>query len=226
MTQALTKQVTFDEFIAWYPENPQRRYELHDGVIVEMAPPTGDHEEVVGFLATKLTLEYSRLNLPYFIPKTTFIKPIEGKSAYSPDVLLLNRPNLINEPLWKKESTISDAASVPLVVEVVSQCVARVPRVEATDEPVRVSSNWRDDYHKKLADYEEMGIPEYWIVDYAALGGRAFIGSPKQPTISVYQLVEGEYQVAQFRGSNRITSPTLSELNITAQQIFDAASNF
>ncbi|NJM68783.1 MAG: Uma2 family endonuclease [Scytonema sp. RU_4_4] len=201
MTQALTKQVTFDEFITWYPENPQRRYELHDGVIIEMTPPTGDHEEVVGFLVGEIVAEYRRLNLPYFIPKTVFIKPIEGKSAYSPDVLLLNRPNLINEPLWKKQSTVSDAASIPLVIEV-------------------VSTNWRDDYHKKLADYEEMGIPEYWIVDYAALGGRAFIGNPKQPTISVYQLVEGEYQVTQFRGGERIQSPTFPELILTAEQIF------
>ncbi len=45
-----------------------------------------------------------------------------------------------------------------------------------------VSSNWRYDYYLKYADYEEMGIPEYWIVDYAALGGRNFIGNPKQPT--------------------------------------------
>ena len=201
MTQAPIKQVNFDEFIAWYPENPQRRYELHNGVIVEMPPPTGDHEEVVGFLATRLTLEYSRLNLPYFIPKTAFIKPLEGKSAYSPDVLLLNRPNLINEPLWKKESTVSQSASIPLVVEV-------------------VSTNWRDDYHKKLADYEEMGIFEYWIVDYAALGGRAFIGNPKQPTIFVCQLIEGEYQVSQFKGSDRITSPMFPELTFTAEEVF------
>jgi len=204
VTQALTKQVTFDKFIAQYPENPQRRYELHDEVIVEMPPPTGDHEEVVGFLATKLTLEYSRLNLPYFIPKTAFIKSIEGKSAYSPDVLLLNRPNLIKEPLWKKESTVSDAASIPLVVEV-------------------VSTNWRDDYYKKVADYEEMGISEYWIVDYAALGGRVFIGNPKQPTISVYQLIEGEYQVTQFRGGEHIQSSTFLELALTAEQVFQAA---
>jgi Uma2 family endonuclease len=205
MTQALTKQVTFDEFIAWYPENPQRRYELHDGVIVEMPPPTGDHEEVVGFLVEEIVVEYRRLKLPYFIPKTAFIKPPEGKSAYSPDVLLLNRPNLINEPLWKKESTVSSSASIPLVVEV-------------------VSTNWRDDYHKKLADYEEMGIPEYWIVDYAALGGRAFIGNPKQPTISVYQLIEGEYQVSQFKASERITSPMFSELTLTAEQVFQVGA--
>ncbi len=145
-------------------------------------------------------------------------------------MLILNRPNLVNEPLWKKESTVSQAESIPLVVEVVSQCVARVPRVEATDEPVRVSSNWRDDYLKKAADYEAVGIPEYWIVDYAALGGRRFIGNPKQATVSLYTLSDGEYQVSQFRGSDacgnpsgeRIISPLFPELNLTPEHIFQA----
>lgn len=35
MIQSLPKLVTFDEFIAWYPENSEYRYELHNGVIVE-----------------------------------------------------------------------------------------------------------------------------------------------------------------------------------------------
>ncbi len=134
MIQALRKLVTFDEFIAWYPENSQQRYELHDGVIVEMSPPTGDHEQVIGFLVGEIVAEYKRLKLPYFIPKTAFVKPLEGDSAYSPDVLILNQPNLVNEPRWKKESTVSQAESIPLAIKVVSQCVARVPRVEATDE--------------------------------------------------------------------------------------------
>jgi Uma2 family endonuclease len=43
-----------------------------------------------------------------------------------------------------------------------------------------------------------MGIAEYWIVDFRALGARRFIGSPKTPTLSVYTLVDGEYQVSQF----------------------------
>ncbi|MBW4558736.1 MAG: Uma2 family endonuclease [Trichormus sp. ATA11-4-KO1] len=203
MTQALRKPVTFDEFILWYPESPQKRYELHDGVIVEMPPPTGDHEEIIGFLVGEIVTEYKRLKLPYFIPKTAFIKPTESESAYSPDVLLLNSPNLANEPLWKQESTVSLAASVPLVVEV-------------------VSTNWRDDYFTKLGKYEEVGIPEYWIVDYLTLGGRKFIGNPKKPTISIYYLVEGEYQVSQFRDGDRIQSPTFPELNLTAEQIFQA----
>jgi Uma2 family endonuclease len=211
MIQALRKLVTFDKFVAKYPDNTGKRYELHDGVVVEIPQPTGDHEEVVGFLAFEITRECIRLNLPYFIPKTALVKPPENESAYSADVLILNLPNLVNGPLWKKESSVSQAESIPLVVEV-------------------VSSNWRDDYLKKAADYEAVGIPEYWIVDYAALGGRRFIGNPKQATVSLYILIEGEYQVSQFRDSDtcgnpcgeRIISPLFPELNLTAEQIFQA----
>ncbi|MDF5724509.1 MAG: Uma2 family endonuclease [Rhizonema sp. PD37] len=203
MIQTLPETVTFEKFIEWYP-NDGVRYELHNGIITQMAPPTGDHEKVVGFLARKLTVEFDRLNLPYTIPKTAFVKTPSAKSTYSPDVLLLNLDNLGNEPLFQKQSTVTQAASVPLVVEV-------------------VSTNWRDDYHLKFADYEEMGILEYWIADYAANGGKRFIGDPKQPTITVCQLVGDEYQVSKFTGSNVIISPTFPQLNLTAKQIFDAA---
>ncbi len=201
MTQALAKVVSFEEFVDWKPSNG--RYELHDGVIVEMAQPLGEHEEVIVFLVEKLTLEYSRLSLPYGIPKTALVKPLNSETAYSPDILLLNRPNLAIEPRWKNQSTVSYSESIALVVEV-------------------VSTNWRDDYLDKAGDYEEMGIPEYWMVDYLGLGGRRFIGNPKQPTISIYQLVDGEYQVSQFRESDRILSPTFPQLNLTAQEIFNA----
>ncbi|MEH2315976.1 Uma2 family endonuclease [Nostoc sp.] len=201
MTQAIPKLVTFEDFAAWRPEGG--RYELYDGVIVEMAQPVGDHEDIVGFIARKLTVEFDRLNLPYTIPKTALIKPTKSESGYSPDVLILNRPNLVNEPLWKKESTVSLAASIPLVVEV-------------------VSTNWDDDYYTKQGKYEGIGIPEYWVVDYLGLGAKKFTGKPKQPTISIYQLIDGEYQVAKFRGDARIVSPTFPELNLTAEQIFQA----
>lgn len=203
MTQALPKIVTFDEFIAWYPENSGVRYELHNGEIVEMAQPTGKHERIKGFAAAELTLEFRRLNLPYFIPNQAIVRPPERESGYFPDVLILNDAALVDEPLWEKSSTVTKGTSIPLVIEV-------------------VSTNWRDDYYLKLADYEQMGIPEYWIVDYGALGARKFIGNPKQPTFSVYQLIDGEYQVTQFRGSNKIISPTFPELNLTAEQVFNA----
>lgn len=203
MTQALPKLVTFEEFVDSLRENSGVRYELHNGEIVEMAQPVGEHEEVKGFLTIKLSASIDRLDLPYFIPNQAIVRPPEKDSGYFPDVLVLNRANLVNETLWKKESTLSLGASIPLIIEV-------------------VSTNWRDDYHFKYADYEEMGIPEYWIVDYAALGGRNFIGNPKQPTISVCNLVEGEYQITKFRESDRIVSQTFPDLNLTANQIFQA----
>ncbi|KAF3889439.1 MULTISPECIES: Uma2 family endonuclease [Nostocales] len=203
MSQAVTKPVTYEEFIEWFP-NDGKRYELHKAVIVEMAPPTGDHEKVIVFLSRKLTLEIDRLNLPYGIPKTTFVKTPGAESTYSPDIVLLNLDNLPNEPLFQKESTVTQAASVPLVVEV-------------------VSTNWRDDYYDKFGDYEEMGIPEYWIADYKGLGGKKFIGDPKQPTFLVCQLVGDEYQITKFTGNDLIVSPTFPQLNFTAQQVFDSA---
>jgi Uma2 family endonuclease len=202
MTQALPKLVTFEEFAAWRPESG--RYELHDGVIVEMAQPLGGHEKVTGFLAKKVTVEFDKLNLPYFIPKKVLVKPSQNESGYEPDVLLLNEENLVNEPLWEKSSTVIYGASIPLIVEV-------------------VSTNWDDDYYMKQGRYESMGIPEYWIADYLGLGAKKFTGNPKQPTFSVYQLIDEEYQVTQFRGNSPILSPTFPQLNLTAQQVFDAA---
>jgi len=199
MIQLLPKLITFDEFIEWLPEN--RHYELHEGIIIEMQP-TGQHEDITSFLTQELTLEYLRMNLPYRIPPKALVKLKDKETGYNPDLLLINRQNLINEPLWEKKSTLINGESIPLVIEV-------------------VSSNWRDDYGYKLVDYEAMGIKEYWIVDYLGIGGVRFIGQPKQPTLSIYQLIDGEYQVQQFRGKDLINKSLIfPELNLTAAQVF------
>ena len=203
MVQSLTKLVTFDEFIAWYPENSEYRYELHNGVIVEMPKGTGQHSEISGFLNIEVGVVCRNTRLPYFLPKECVLKPDRDESGYEPDVIVLDRQQLINEPRWAAESIITMGSSVRLAVEV-------------------VSTNWQNDYLTKLRDYEEMGIFEYWIVDYLGLGGRRYIGNPKQPTLSVYQLLDGEYELTQFRGDNRIESAAFPELNLTAQQVFDA----
>ena len=206
MTIAIPKQVTFDEFIAWYPENSEYRYELHDGVIVQMPKPTGPHSQIAGFLTAELNFEIRRLQLPYFLPKECVVKPDNDRSGYEPDVIVLDKQAVKNEPRWEKESTITQGSSVSLIVEV-------------------VSTNWQDDYLTKLAEYEKLGIPEYWIVDYLGLGGLRYIGNPKRPTISVYHFVEGEYLVTQFREGETISSSSFPELNLTAQQVFRAGES-
>lgn len=206
MTQSLQKVFTFDEFLKFLETQPENiRYELHDGDIVKMAQPQGTHEKIIMFLVRILLLKTVELKLLYDISsKNVLVKPEHKQSGYYPDILLLNLPNLKNEPLWEQASTVSKPDSIPLVIEV-------------------VSTNWRDDYHKKFADYEEMGIQEYWIVDYAALGSKELIGDPKQSTITIYSLSdEGEYRGKQFRGNDSLTSPTFPDLNLTAEQIFSA----
>lgn len=193
--------MTLEEFLDWYPDGYSGRFELRNGEIVKVQP-TGTHEQVAGFLALEIGVEIRRLNLPFFIPRQGLLKAINSdKSAYIPDMMVLDSNALENEPLWKKRSTITQGSSVKLAIEV-------------------VSTNWQDDYLMKLGEYEKLGIGEYWIVDYLGLGGRRYIGDPKQPTISVYHLVEGEYMVNLFRDQDRVVSPTFPELNLTAEQIF------
>jgi Uma2 family endonuclease len=202
-TQAEIKLYTFDEFIDWYPENSTRKYELYDGAIIEVPPATGDHTGIISLLIKLIILEIEKFSFPYLVSASAFVKTPDAKSAYLPDMLVINNDNLKNEPLWKKQSTLLDPESIPLVIEI-------------------ISGNWQDDYYKKLGDYEKMGIPEYWIVDYSALGGRKFIGNPKVPTIFICELIDKEYQMTPFRGCDRIISPTFPQLNISAQQVFDS----
>ncbi len=204
MFQTSTREITFDKFLDWYPDG-YGRYELYDGVIVEMQP-TGNHEQVGGFTAAKLSVEIDRQSMDCFIPRQAFVKPIDfNKSGYIPDVIVLNQVSLEAEPIWKKRSTITKGETIRLIIEV-------------------VSTNWQDDYLTKLRDYEALNIPEYWVIDYLGLGGRRYIGFPKQPTLSIYRLIDGEYEVQQFRGGDRLTLIAFPQLNLTAEQIFKAGN--
>ncbi|MEE3715376.1 Uma2 family endonuclease [Tumidithrix elongata RA019] len=202
MVQSISRLLTFAEFLEQYPEDG-RRYELIDGEIVEVRP-VGDHEEIIGLVTRRLDREIERLSLPWFIPKSCCVKPESELNGYVPDTIVLDRLQLTSEPLWKSASTITNGQSAKLVIEV-------------------VSTNWQDDYAKKLEDYEALGIPEYWILDYRALGGKRYIGFPKQPTVGVYTLVDREYQLVQFRDREVVRSHVFPELNLTANQLLNIA---
>ncbi len=64
--------------------------------------------------------------------------------------------------------------------------------------------------------------PEYWIVDYLALGSRDYLGNPKTPAVFIFLLDEnGTYQMSVYRDGDRLISPTFPELNLIAEQILD-----
>jgi Uncharacterized protein conserved in cyanobacteria len=113
---------------------------------------------------------------------------------------------VIDRTIWRSNRSDYNALEVPIKLA-----------VEVT------STNWEDDYVDKLEEYQRLGISEYWIVDYLAIASRAYLGNPKVPTIFVYSLDEkGQYQKTQFRGTDRIISPTFSELSLTAEQVLNA----
>ena len=202
MVLSQTTPISFEEFLVWYPNNG-KRYELIEGVIVEMLP-TGSHEDVSGFLVAELNFEIRQQNLTYSIPKSCLLKPLVPRSGYIPDVAVINREHIQDEPLWDKSSAIQNGRTVPLVIEV-------------------VSTNWRDDYGHKFVEYEAMGIAEYWIVDYRALGAVRYIGKPKQPTITICKLIEGEYQMEKFVEGDFLQSNIFPKLKLTTDEIFRAA---
>jgi Uma2 family endonuclease len=198
--QLATHTTTFDEFISELPERSEYRYELHGGEIIEMPKSKGKYSDIAGFMIAELNFIIHRSALPYSIPRESIIKSIDSRSGYEPDAIVLNRAELSNEPRWEQESILILGSSIPLVVEV-------------------VSSNWQDDYLTKYAAYQDLGIAEYWMVDYLGVGGRRFIGNPKQPTISICRLVDGEYDVQMFRGLEKLQSSIFPELELTLSQI-------
>jgi Uma2 family endonuclease len=195
-----SKTISFDDFIIWLPERSAYRYELRDEEILEMPKPRGKHSEIAGFIISELNFIIRQSQLLYIIPRESIVKSSDDKSGYEPDVIVLDKEMLAQESRWEAESIITQGSSVKLAIEV-------------------VSTNWQDDYAIKQIAYQALGIQEYWIVDYLGLGGRNFIGHPKQPTISVYYLVDGEYDLHQFRGDERIRSLTFPNLELSIDRL-------
>lgn len=167
--------------------------------------PTGAHELIGAFLAEELILHFRQQNLPYTIPKSGLIKPQQPDSGYRPDVIVLDKRELVHEPLWESAFTVQFGQTIPLLIEV-------------------VSTNWRDDYGHKLVEYEAMGVAEYWIVDYRALGAIRYIGQPKQPTVTICQLIEGEYQLQRLTAGQDLASPLFPHLHLSVDQVLAAAN--
>ncbi len=200
MVQLADKFLTVDEFIIHYGDGAD--YELIDGELIEMEP-TGPHEQVSAFISRKLNVVIDRQDLPYFIPPRCLVKLLGTDTAFRPDVIVLDETQLINEPLWQQEPVITSGNSIKLIAEV-------------------VSTNWQNDYARKVEDYALLGVSEYWIIDYLGVGGREYIGKPKQPTITICSLQGDEYQKQLFQKNDRLVSVIFADLHLTAQQIFRA----
>ncbi|BAY79769.1 hypothetical protein NIES25_62560 (plasmid) [Nostoc linckia NIES-25] len=203
MYATVTQPVTFQEFLVW-DDGSGREFELLDGIPVPLSEPNANHEDLIQRLCAYLENHCQENDLPYVSRQSKQVRlktaPPEKEKSRKADIVIFAKEE------WQRMKTSSSSAAAyippPGIIEV-------------------VSNNWKDDYLTKLAEYEDLGVLEYIIVDYAAFGGIRFIGSPKQPTITIYQLEDGEYLPAKvFRGQARIDSKLFPNISLTAEQIF------
>jgi Uma2 family endonuclease len=104
--------------------------------------PIGSHEEVTAFITTKLCVQIDKMGLLWFVLQRGLLHPSNfGITAFRPDVVVVNQDELIKEPLWSEQSILTLGSSITFVAEV-------------------VSSNWQNDYARKVEDYAVLGIPE------------------------------------------------------------------
>lgn len=129
---------TVEDYLAW-PED--QRIELIDGVLYDMAAPTGVHQMIAGEIFAELRNYIRRkkgMCLPFYSPIDVQLD-MDDKTMVQPDVLILCDRNKM------KNGRIYGAPD--LIVEVMSP------------------STRKKDMIKKLSKYQSAGVKEYWIVD-------------------------------------------------------------
>jgi len=196
MTQAKSRFRTIEQYAALDPSDlPEGNYELVDGVIVEMGAESDQNLEIVALLFSVL---------PQFVPyyllrKGTEINVPGRLTSRYPDLMVLTEDTRAAMKRDKRSLVALDMPTPALVVEVVS------PGKPGED-------NYDRDYVEKPKEYAARGIPEFWQVD----------PNPDRAVVIVLTLKNGAYQSREFRGSDRVVSPTFPDLKLTAEQILRA----
>jgi Uma2 family endonuclease len=142
MTQTTTKSLySFEEYLA-YDDGTDNRYELIDGTLELMNPPTFRHLLISKFIEQNFDQQIKLLNLPWMCFREAGIRTGWRKSRLS-DVYVVTSEQVTE---FLDESAVCQSPPL-LVVEVVS--------------PESV----KRDYRYKRSEYAALEIPEYWIVD-------------------------------------------------------------
>jgi Uma2 family endonuclease len=191
-TPTTPRQLTFSEYLV-YDDGTDNRYELVDGELVMVPLPTPDHSDLIDLLRSTFQKLILTKGHPWLVKGDVGVY-----TGVNPQTLKdrSRTPDLCipTETQWAEVKANKKAAAVLrtpplLVVEIVS------PSSRTTD------------YQNKRSEYESAKVPEYWIVD--------LIGQK----VTVLTLVDGRYQEQVFTASERISSTTFPELDLTVEQI-------
>ena len=173
-----------------YDDGTDTRYELFDGELVEMPPESFENN----CIAKWLFFEFAKhLPIALIAHKDTEVE-VSGRRARCriPDLLVHTEESLAALTGATRATITRDMPPPALVVEVVSPGVVNRTR----------------DYRYKHTEYAARGIAEYWIID------------PEERQLTVCQWVEGQYEDAVVKGSERISSIVIPTLELTVDRLF------
>ena len=136
-----TSLYSFEEYLQW-DKDPDNRYELIDGKLELMNPPTFRHILICDFIRDAFKAEINGLKLPWLAMREAGVRTGWRKSRIA-DVCVVEKQQVMDS---LDESGV--LSTPPLfIVEVVSP------------------ESIKRDYRYKRSEYAAIGIPEYWIVD-------------------------------------------------------------
>jgi Uma2 family endonuclease len=193
MTVATQKRMSLEKYLT-YDDGTDARYELVDGVLVEMGAESRCNIKIALFLiqAFLRLVDYDRLGIKEKIQVNSIYV-----SAHDPDLIIHSEDSALAIE-GRKESILKLNEPNPLIlIEVVS------PGTESTD-------NYKRDYERKPKEYATRGISEMWIID------------PDRAWVKVGTLINGAYQFQDFTGNQVIISPTFPGLTLTADEVLTA----
>ena len=189
MLQTNPRFLSFEEYLS-YDDGTENLYELFNGELIEVPPESGRNNQIAIFLLLQFArlVEFRRLRGQGLEIEVRG----EPKNRF-PDITILREDHVIQ--LQQRDTIRLSMAPPLLVVEIVSPGDLQHDR----------------DYIAKRSQYQDRGIPEYWIVD------------PQQAAILVLELRAAVYtEVQTLRGDDVVYSSQFGVLDVTARQVFAA----
>ena len=188
MLQVKHQFQSFEEYLS-YDDGTDKLYELFNGELIEMPPESGINVQIATFLLIQFVslLGYKRVRGHGLELEVRG----EPRNRY-PDLTIIREEHI--QQLANRNTIRLSMLPPLLVVEVVSPGELQRDR----------------DFIAKRLQYQDCGIPEYWIID------------PQTQGILVLELINEIYhEIGIFSGDDLVLSPQFNSLNLKVSQIFD-----
>jgi Uma2 family endonuclease len=194
VTIATSRHMTLEEYLT-YDDGTDTRYELVDGVLVEMGAESTINIQIAIFLIqyfAQLALGADRIGIKEKIEvKSRFV------TARDPDLIVHSHDSALAIEHRSEACLKLNEPNPLIVIEIVS------PGSES-------SKNYQRDYVQKSKEYAARGISEYWLID------------PDRAIVRVGILLGKAYRFDDFQGNQLIVSLAFPALKLKAEQVLSA----